>query len=89
MKNLTNYSVHSQRTIFNVFHQHILDLGNTKGNTKELAALLRVLSLYGGNILIEHLGLLYEVSLPVEEVLFSDRENFKQPNMRHRVNIFY
>ncbi|KAJ6649267.1 Peroxisomal acyl-coenzyme A oxidase 3 [Pseudolycoriella hygida] len=48
--------VFAQRTIFNVFHKHILDVENSN----ERAVLTCVLTLYGGNLLIGYLGMLYE-----------------------------
>lgn len=50
-----------QRTIFNVFYQHILNLCSSGETANERAVLLRVLSLYGGNILVGHGGILCEV----------------------------
>lgn len=46
-----------QTATFKVFHKHISHLEDTPERT----VLTRVLALYGGNLLIRHLGLLYEV----------------------------
>ncbi|KAG4077499.1 hypothetical protein HA402_002926 [Bradysia odoriphaga] len=48
------------RTVFNVFYEHVLNLGNSTETANERAVLLRVLSLYGGNILMGHSGILCE-----------------------------
>lgn len=49
--------VYAQRTIFKVFLRQI----SNWENSPEKTVATRLLSLYGGNILMKHLGLLYEV----------------------------
>lgn len=49
-------------------YQHILGSCNTTETSNEHAALFRVLSLYGGNILIGHSGILCEVCMT--QILF-------------------
>lgn len=49
--------VYGQRVIFNCFLQHIENLDDSA----EKAVLQRVLALYGSNLLLRHIGILYEV----------------------------
>lgn len=49
--------LYGQRTIFFIFYKHLLELNDSA----EKRVLQRLLSLYGGNIVLKQIGLLYEV----------------------------
>lgn len=54
--------VYAQRAIFNCFLQHVQALDNSAEKT----VLQRVLALYGSNLLLQHVGLLYEVCMTAQ-----------------------